>query len=390
MKKLVIVNNNMKVGGVQKSLYNLLWSIRGQYDVTLCLFDKNGAYLDKLPPEVKLVTCSGLARYLAVGQGECKGVHRFVRGALALGCRLLGRNRIMKLILGLTKKLPGEYDHAIAFLHNGNMRSLYGGVQEFTLSHVRAGQKIAFLHCDYGSCGADHPWNNRVITHFDRIAACSDGCRRSFEKILPELAEKCVTVPNFHRYEEIKALAAEKVGFQPDALHLISVARLTHEKGIERGIQAVAKAVEAGFDVMLHIVGGGGMEPGLQVLAAELKLEDRVIFHGEQTNPYCYMAAADLFLLTSYHEAAPMVIDEAICLGLPVLTVRTTSSEEMVTARGAGWVCDNEQTALEQALLEILSQKDLLETVKKSLRGQTVDNSSAAKADFSAKTTSIR
>ena len=195
---------------------------------------------------------------------------------------------------------------------------------------------------------------------------------------MPEMKEKCVTVPNFHRYEEILSFAAEKASFQQDALHLISVARLTHEKGIERGIQAVAKAVEAGFDVMLHIVGGGGMEPKLKALTGELKLEDRVIFHGQQENPYPYMAGADLFLLTSYHEAAPMVIDEAVCLGLPVLTVRTTSSDEMVTKRGAGWVCDNDQQALDQALLDVLAQKDLLETVKVSLRERTVDNSSAA------------
>ena len=51
MKKILIVNNNMKVGGVQKSLYNLLWSLEGQYEITLCLFRATGAYLDQLPRE---------------------------------------------------------------------------------------------------------------------------------------------------------------------------------------------------------------------------------------------------------------------------------------------------------------------------------------------------
>ena len=41
MKKLIIVNNNMKIGGVQKSLTNLLHSIHGRYDITLLLFSKN-------------------------------------------------------------------------------------------------------------------------------------------------------------------------------------------------------------------------------------------------------------------------------------------------------------------------------------------------------------
>ena len=53
MKKLLIVNNNMKVGGVQKSLLNLLWSLEGQYEVTLCLFSPQGAYLQQLPATVE-------------------------------------------------------------------------------------------------------------------------------------------------------------------------------------------------------------------------------------------------------------------------------------------------------------------------------------------------
>ena len=75
-----------------------------------------------------------------------------------------------------------------------------------------------------------------------------------------------------------------------------------------------------------------------------------------------------------------MVIDEAVSLGLPVLTVRTTSSEEMITARGAGWVCDNDQAALNKTLLSVVSDAGELENVKNSLRKRTVDNTIAAEA----------
>lgn len=379
MKKLVIVNNNMKVGGVQKSLCNLLWAINAQYDVTLCLFDAQGGCMDQLPPDVKVVTCSGPMRYLGFSQGQCRGIHKLLRGALVLLCRCLGRDRVVKLLLPLEKKLPEEYDCAIAFLHNGTIGSFYGGVQEFTLSRVKAKQKAAFLHCDYETSGANHPRNNRILSRFDRIAACSDGCRQAFLRVMPEMDGKCVTVRNFHPYDQIRTLAAEqKVSFEKEKLHGLMVARLAHEKAIERGILAVQQAKNAGFDMVLHLVGSGGMEQQLRQLVGQLGLEEAVRFHGEQVNPYPYMAAADLFLLTSYHEAAPMVIDEAVCLGLPVLTVRTTSSHDMVTQREAGWVCDNDQQALNEALLEILRHPDRLDNVKTCLKKQTVDNSAAA------------
>ena len=51
MKKIIIVNNNMKVGGIQKSLCNLLWSIHGRYDVTLLLFQAVGDYMNQIPAD---------------------------------------------------------------------------------------------------------------------------------------------------------------------------------------------------------------------------------------------------------------------------------------------------------------------------------------------------
>lgn len=379
MKKLVIVNNNMKVGGVQKSLCNLLWELEGQYEITLCLFDAHGGCMEQLPPGVKVVTCRGPMRYLGLSQGQCRGIHKLLRGALALLCRGIGRDRVVKLLLPLEKKLPEEYDCAIAFLHNGTIGSFYGGVQEFVLHRVRARRKVAFLHCDYENSGANHPRNNRTLRRFDRIAACSDGCRQAFLRVMPDMEEKCATVRNFHPYAQIRSLAEEKVvPYEKGKIHGLIVARLAHEKGIERGILAVEQARKAGFDMVLHLVGSGGMEPQLRQMVQQQGLEEAVRFHGEQVNPYPYMAGADLFLLTSYHEAAPMVVDEAVCLGLPVLTVRTTSSHDMVTQRAAGWVCDNDQQALNEALLEILRHPDRLKAVKTDLQNQTVDNSAAA------------
>ena len=377
MKKIIIVNNNMKVGGVQKSLYNLLWEIRGQYEVTLCLFSRTGAYLENLPPEINVIECGSLFRYLGVSQGECKGLHKLKRGGMAFLCRIFGRPALMKLLLASQKTLPEEYDCAIAFLHNGRKQNFYGGVQDFVLRRVKAKKKAAFLHCDYGSCGANDPANNRLMAEFDRIAACSDGCRRAFEQILPELNEKCVTVRNCHRFDEIRALAEqEPVTYDSSHIHVITVARLAHEKGIERAILAASKACEAGLPITLHIVGGGAMERQLRELTVEKGLEPNVVFYGEQANPYRYMKNADLFLLTSYHEAAPMVLEEAACLGLPVFTVQTTSSHEMVTERGNGWVCENDQEALNEQLIHVLRDGGLKE-MKAGLLRRTVNNTAA-------------
>ena len=381
MKKLLIVNNNMKIGGVQKSLYNLLWSVSDRYDITLLLFAPVGEYMDNLPKSVRVCSCDSLFRYLGMGQGECSNnLHDYlIRGFLACVCKLLGRSAVMPLLLHSQKPLPVHYDCVISYLQNGDPHHFYGGVNEFVLKKTDAAQKIAFLHCDYLKCGANYKENNEAYKAFDLIAACSDGCRRSFIQAMPELSEKCVTVPNFHRCDEIRNLAEQQTYiYAPGSIHVLMVGRLAHEKGIDRAVRAVGYARAQGVPAVLHLVGTGPMKNVLHELVCTLALGDTVVFHGSQTNPYRFMRNADLLLITSWHEAAPMVIDEARVLSLPVLSVKTTSSDEMISE--CGWVCENDQIALNTALTAVLKVPERIQTVRARLSETHFGNGSAEAA----------
>ena len=315
MKKIIIVNNNMKVGGVQKSLYNLLWSVSDQYDITLYLFSRKGEYVDQLPENVKIVGGRSLFRFWGISQKECKkwSSDYWIRGILALLCSIFRRKFVIRIALVSQKHLLDKYDVAISYLQNGRTSALYGGTNEFVLKKVDAERKIAFLHCDYCHCGANHPANNRLYYEFDRIAACSEGCRQSFIKVLPELEDKIITVRNFHRHEKIKEMARDNpMKYESGSFHVVVVGRLAHEKAVDRAIRAVAYAAKKSIPVVLHIVGDGKMMSQLKQTANLLKVQRQIVFYGEQKNPYRFMVNADLLLITSYHEAAPKEIASAI------------------------------------------------------------------------------
>ena len=72
-----------------------------------------------------------------------------------------------------------------------------------------------------------------------------------------------------------------------------------------------------------------------------------------------------------------MVIEEAASLGVPVLTVATTSSEEMVVRQGRGWVCANEQNMLNEILEQVLSDPGTLQITMTHLRRSVMDNTIA-------------
>ena len=379
MKKIIIVNNNMKIGGVQKSLHNLLWSIDtvNEYDVTLLLFSKNGDYAQKLPDSIKVKECKGFFRYLGKSQGEYKSslFDFLLRGFFVAVSRIISRAFAFRLMLLIEPMLDGEFDCAISFLHNGRKDAFYGGTQDYVLKCVKAKKKVAFIHGDYINCGAFHSANNRLLEKFDVIAACSDGCRDVLIQNLPEFDSKCMTVRNFHCFDEIMKMSEDNsVEYDESTVNVIMVARLSHEKGIDRAIKAVAFCLEKNIKVKLHIVGGGSMEKQLKDLTKNLGVEENVVFYGEQNNPYRYMKNSDLLLIGSYHEAAPLVIDEARYMRVPVLSTKTTSTNEMIVDSECGWVCENSQEALNNAFYNAVSDKQKLTALKKKLSLNIPDN----------------
>lgn len=384
-KKILFVNNNMHIGGVQKALCSLLNEISEDNDVTLLLFSPAGEYLNEIPESVKMIPCKGAYRYLGISQKECKNIsERLIRGILALLTRLFGRDSVLKIMNLFQKSVTEEYDCAVSYLHNGGKKSFYGGCNEFVLSKVKAKQKITFLHCDYNSCGGNYKNNNEKYKKFDKIAACSDGCKNSFLSCVDIDRKKVFTVTNCHNFDKIIELSnIETVNYDSESVNVISVARLSQEKGIDRGIKAVHQAIKNGINIKYHIVGDGIKRNELQELCGSLNISDNVIFYGNSDNPYRFMKNADLLLIPSFHEAAPLVIDEARCLGLPILSTETTSSQDMIINTDSGWVCENSQEGINELLYKLVSQKELLIQKKQQLLQSEVNNNIALESFYS-------
>ena len=97
-------------------------------------------------------------------------------------------------------------------------------------------------------------------------------------------------------------------------------------------------------------------------------------------NPYGYLKAADVLLIPSFSEAAPMVIGEAAILGTPVLSTRTSSAEEMIVRPGYGWVCDNTQSGITEGLGLLLANPEILKSRRESMKQMVFTNSDAIAA----------
>lgn len=378
MKKILFVNNNLHIGGVQKALVSLLWEIRGRYDVTLLLFYPAGEYADALPPDIKIITPQSGYRYLGMTrQDAVKWQDKLGRGFFAAVTRLFGRKYAIALMALGQKKLEG-YDVVISYLHNGGDKAFYGGCNEFALKHVSAKKKIAFLHCDYSRCGANTPENARQYQMFDWIAACSQGCADVFVQKNITLAQKVKVVYNCHEIKIIrkKAKAAPAV-LQADKINIVTVARLGKEKGVERALRVIAKLGALKDKLHYYIIGDGIQMPVLFQILRQENLTDCVTLCGVLENPYGYMKAADLLLIPSYSEAAPLVIGESVCLGTPILSTETSSAREMVEVPGYGWVCENTESGMQAVLEQLLLDRSVLDKRSATLADKAFSNETA-------------
>jgi glycosyltransferase involved in cell wall biosynthesis len=100
-----------------------------------------------------------------------------------------------------------------------------------------------------------------------------------------------------------------------------AVGRLTPIKGIEHLIRAwaICAGKSAWRRSKLVIVGDGPLRPSLEILARDLGVGADIVFLGHRTDVYDVMGMLDALVLPSLHEGIPMVLLEAMVLGVPIV-----------------------------------------------------------------------
>ncbi|MEZ4388700.1 MAG: glycosyltransferase [Candidatus Krumholzibacteriia bacterium] len=114
------------------------------------------------------------------------------------------------------------------------------------------------------------------------------------------------------------------------ATTLITVGRLVPIKGVDIQIRALARLLADGRNVQLVVVGDGPQRPALEALAREMGVGGRVRWLGYRSDPEVQLAAADIFLCTSYNETFSLSLCEAMVQGLVCIAPRVGGPAEII------------------------------------------------------------
>ncbi len=137
---------------------------------------------------------------------------------------------------------------------------------------------------------------------------------------------------------------------------VVTTARLAPQKALDVMLEALARLPG---NVVLAILGDGPLEDELRSHAARLGVADRARFLGWQDEVAGYVAAADVFCLSSKWEAVALAVQEAVVLGTPVVATDVGGMGELITDRVSGrLVPSGDPSALASALADVLASPE--------------------------------
>ena len=178
--------------------------------------------------------------------------------------------------------------------------------------------------------------------------------------------DNLVTVSN-ELMLDYKTYLNDKVVFIPNCLddsirkvskleskNIISVGRLAKEKGFDDLLKLYKRISNKYPDWKLNIVGDGTEKTKLLELTEELKLTNKVIFHGYQNKEYINNLLNDssIFVLTSHTESFGLVVIEAMACGIPCVSY--------TSAQGVNEIIDNEENGF---LIKNRNQDEMVEKI---------------------------
>jgi len=358
-KKILFINGNLHVGGVEKALLDILNHLNYEkYEVDLMLTETMGVLENQLPNQVNVLLRSMEGTYGQLLYVIAKCILKrdwfcLKMRIIFLMMKLFGQKWILlgKRLLTHNK----EYDCVVGFRP--------GLCSEIAAYAVNTKKRITWWH--HGEVTVDTKKYQQMAERCDKVVVVSDACREMLANHFPGLKEKMITVNNMLDVNTINRKADE---FNPyvekDLIHIVSVGRLDPVKHFDNAIYAARQLKQNGIRFKWHLVGEGQLLKELREKAFESDVNDCFIFEGNQVNPYPYIKNADLFVHPSYVESFGIVVIEALALGVPCVVTRSIGVMDFLIDGKNALITEQSYQSLTEKVIVVLENKKIYETLK--------------------------
>ncbi len=364
-KKVLFINYSLHSGGIEKSLVTVLSLFDyDSYDVDLQLFANDGMFLSRVPSSVNLLPPLFPAEYkLNIRQAfpallrkgrpltaVCRLMVSFAGLKGTMGERLVRMWNVENRFIRSSKK---EYDAVIAFMEG---QPIY-----YAVTKVKSKNKIGFIHGDYAAMGLCKIYDYDFVRSLNALCTVSESCKTALDNTFPEFKDKFHVIYNIISSTFMRNMANEPADFEDDftGTRILSIARLSHQKGLDIALPAIAALKKEGLKFKWYIIGIGPEEENLKAMIEQLGIGDYVKFLGERSNPYPFLKACDIYLQPSRFEGKSIAVDEAMVMCRPILLTDFSTAADQITTGENGLIVPMTSEGVAEGLKELLQNPEL-------------------------------
>jgi glycosyltransferase involved in cell wall biosynthesis len=349
-RRVMFVIPSLGGGGAERACVTLLRHLdRGRISPSLALYRRKGPFLAEVPDDVPVHDLGLHGMSITQAVRRLARLIRRERPDVVMGI-MRHPNLVCLLAAALarcgTRVVVNEQNHLRAEF------DLYGGGL----------LKGIAVRCLYPRAAA--------------VTAISRGIGNELAHVHDVPQKRLMVIPNPVDVEAVSALARKPIDDTCSANEMpmiLAAGRLHPQKGFPHLIRAFAR-VRPSLPARLVIIGEGPERAALEALVAGLDLQGAVVLPGFQSNPYAWMARADLFVLSSLYEGFGNVITEAMALGVPIVATRCPSGpEEIITEGQDGLLVPvGDEEALAAAMRRILTSPTVAADLRRGARERAV------------------
>ena len=373
MKNILFVINTLGRAGAEIAMLELLRRIDPRTcRVSLYVLTNQGEMVADLPPHVQLLNRKYCDSSVLTDAGRRQLVKQVLRkmrhrnalkknfGDLLVRFFRMVRERkirwdklLWRVVSDGSEIFPEEYDLAVAFLE--------GGSTYYVADHVKARKKAAFVHIDYSRAGYTREMDRNCYEKMDRIFTVSEEVRGAFLAVYPELADRVCVFHNIVNWDRVRSLSQQEGGFSDNwsGIRVLTVGRLTGQKALDLSVQAMKLLKDRGIRARWYVLGEGEERSSLTRLIRKLGLEQEFVLLGSSDNPYPYFRQADIYVHASRHEGKSIAVQEAICLGCPVVLSDCSGNREQITDGVDGVLCELTAESIAEKVNLLIRDADL-------------------------------
>lgn len=309
-KSIALIVNTLSSGGAEHVAANLSRELSKNYDVDIILNDdKNIEY-----------AYSGTIQSLGLPADADRSSRQYQLKALAQRTK-----RLREL------KRTRRYIAAISFSDNTNLSNVLSKVKGCkTIISIR--NSLAGMEETYGT---HFVLNRRVLDICCKAADLVVSCSMEIADDLiahhglnPAKAKVIYNGVDLDLVEEALASSPHK---DSERKRILTMGRMTRQKGQWHLLRVLKALRERGQDVELVILGDGPLRAKLEAMCADLDIQDYVQMPGRVSDPYPYLATADVAVFPSLFEGFSNAILEALACGVPCIsTDHKTGARELL------------------------------------------------------------